>query len=117
MSGSLFLYEDMFIPLGYYPVKQEVRESVRADYPSSMNKKMSLKLIEINYLMPNFPMSTSIGSTTVNPMKTFSFSPLPEPDSPLGYGSGFGSVCASFLPWPTSYPQWLSAVNYEDIFF
>ena len=61
-------------------------------------------------------MSTSIGSTTVNPMKTFSFTPLSEPDSPHGYGSGFGSGYGSFLPWPTSYPHWLSAVNYEDIF-
>jgi hypothetical protein len=34
------------------------------------------------------------------------------PDSPLG--SGFGS--GSSLPWPTSYPQWLTTADQEDMF-
>ena len=33
-------------------------------------------------------------------------------DSPLGSGSGSGSS----LPWPTSYPQWLTTADQEDMF-
>ena len=58
------------------------------------------------------------------------FSPSPTPVAISGYGSdsdfgsGYGSGngdgsgygSESSLPWPTTYPQWLTITNHEDMF-
>ena len=61
--------------------------------------------------VPTFP--TFPGQSGITPP---GFAPgiMFTPDSPLGSGSGSGS--GSSLPWPTSYPQWLTTADQEDMF-
>jgi len=57
----------------------------------------------------NSPQSGSGSSTSGPPVQGYG-SMLPIDSFPSDYGSG------SFLPWPTSYPQWLTTVNHQDMF-
>ena len=73
------------------------------------------KPVPATTLMPTYPTqgapgSPTFGVPTADPMTTETFPPPQGTDSPPGSGSG------SSLPWPTSYPHWLTTVNYEDMF-
>ena len=60
------------------------------------------------HTFPSFPGQSGITLPGFTPV-------MFTPDSPLGSGSGSGS--GSSLPWPTSYPQWLTTVDQGDMFF
>jgi len=138
MAGSLYWYDDNTVNQDYYPPKNYLAfveftrrnsSDVRvcdsklsitwksANTPAEIIKAVPCftKPVPATTLMPTYPTggapeSPTFGVPTANPMTAETFPPPQGTDSPPGPGSG------SSLPWPTSYPHWLTTVNYEDMF-
>lgn len=128
VTGSLYWYNDTSIPPNRYPPKlyTTFAEFTRRNTTSVMvcDSKLAVS-IESIFLKtvpcfdPQIPLAAPIptfpsfpGQSGITPP---GFAPgMFTPDSPLGSGSGSGS--GSSLPWPTSYPQWLTTADQEDMF-
>jgi len=140
LTGGYDWYDDPAIPPYWYPTKyflvfSEITRRNNQDLPvcesklsltyNSPNKTQQItkdvpcftRPVPPPTMLPTFPTGGGSGNPTTTAM---SFSPpasefaTASPSSLSVTSSGLGS--GSSLPWPTTYPQYLTTVNHHDMF-